>query len=151
MRLIVDIQGFKDEKNTFLPKELAAFDGHRISHYIFKKPYPLDFLSPECHRQAVWLMKNHHCINWNEGFTPHHYFSNIIEKLTEEVEVEFVYVKGVEKAAFVKKYSKKPVIEIDEQPALPIGTPKCFHHSKSTCMCALSNVLYLYDNFFMNE
>lgn len=146
MRLILDFQAFKDERNKFIPKELACYDGEKIVHYVFKQPYPLNFLPPEYHKQAIWLMKNHHCINWNSGFTPLHHFSTIIKQITKDV--EFVYVKGEEKAKYIKKYVDKPIIELDEEPALFLSKPKCFYHSKPLAMCALSNVIYMYNNFF---
>lgn len=149
MRLVLDMQGFKDEHNNFIPKELATYDGIRISHYIFKQPFPLSFLPPDAHNQVVWLMKNHHHINWNSGHTPIHHFSTLIKELTKDA--HFVYVKGNEKANYIRKYCVKPVVEVEEQPTLPKSTPKCFFHSKSPSMCALSNVFYLYNNFFMNE
>lgn len=148
-RLIIDVQGFKDEKNKFIPKELAAFDGYRISHFVFKQPFAFNLLCPESNKQATWLMKYHHCIYWNHGYTPLHYFADIVKKLTEDA--LYVYVKGTEKAEYIKKYSSKPVIELDDQPALQASTPKCAFHSKSPCICALTNVFFMYDNFFMNN
>lgn len=148
MRLIVDLQGFKDG-NKFIPKELATYDGSRISHYIFKQPHPISLLSPKSFKQTVWLMKNHHHIDWNIGFTPLHYFSKIVCELTQDF--QFVYVKGAEKADYIRKYCKNTVIEICEEPILYKSNPKCFFHSKTPSMCALSNVFYLYDNCFMNE
>jgi hypothetical protein len=148
-RLVLDVQGFKDENNKFLPKELAAYDGNKISHFIFKQPFAFNLLSPEMTKQAIWLMKHHHCITWNSGFTPLHSFAPIVKELTAGY--LFVYVKGKEKYNFLKKYSSRPVIELDEQPVITPSTPRCFYHSKSPCICALSNVFFMYENFFMNE
>lgn len=50
----MDIQGFKIENNKFIVKEFAAYDGVRISHYIFKPPFPLKMLSPDLYKQAVY-------------------------------------------------------------------------------------------------
>lgn len=147
--LVLDVQGFKIENNKFIPKELAAYDGTRISHYIFKQPFNLRFLSPDLYKQAVWLMKNHHCLPWNQGYTPVHKFADIVKNLTEKV--DNVYVKGKEKCQYIRKYSLKPVIELDEEPALKPDDPKCFFHSKSPCICALTNVYYLYNYFLMSE
>lgn len=149
MNLILDIQGFKDENNKFIPKELAAYDGDKINHHVFKQPFSMDLLSPEAYNQALWLMKYHHCICWKSGHTPVHHFSTIIKTLTDDF--EFVYVKGREKADYIKKYCNKTIIEIDEQPILVKTAPKCFYHSNSPAMCALSNVFFLYDTFFMNK
>lgn len=149
MRLVLDMQGFKDEYNKYIPKELATYDGNRISHHVFKKPFSLSLLSPESHKKAIWLMKNHHCINWNDGYTPLHHFSAIIKEITSNA--DFVYVKGSEKVEYIKKYCTKQIVELDEQPTLRPSSPKCFFHSKSPSMWALSNVFYMYINFFMNE
>lgn len=149
MRLILDLQGFQDENNKFIPKELAAYDGKRISHYVFRRPFALSLLSPELHANALWVMKNHHCIDWCSGYTPLHFFSSIVKDLTKNA--NYVFVKGSEKAAYIRKYCYNPIIELDEQPKLQLTEPKCFYHSKSPSMCALSNVFYLYEQFIMNE
>ncbi|CAH1107018.1 unnamed protein product [Psylliodes chrysocephalus] len=89
-------------------------------------------LNEEFHRQAIWLMANHHGLNWNHGFTPLHEFHNIIQNVTKNVEA--VYVKGREKAQYIRKYSLAPVFEMDEHPALPKLPPKCPHHLILTCI-----------------
>ncbi|CAH1160039.1 unnamed protein product [Phaedon cochleariae] len=147
MTLVLDVQGFKLEKNKFIVKELAAFDGSKICHYIFKAPFPLDQLSPDLQRQAHWLTENHHCLPWDMGFTPLHLFGKIIMDLTNSSDI--IYVKGFEKANYIRQFIKKLVVEFDEQPTLKMTHPKCFNHSKTQCICALSNVFYLYENFIM--
>lgn len=147
MQLVVDFQGFKLENNKFLVKEFACYDGLRISHYVFKPPFPLRMLSPDLHRQAVWLMNNHHGIDWKAGFTPLHQFGGIVDQLTKGADM--VYVKGREKLDILKKYCTRPVYEFDEHPPLERTQPKCFHHNNDICACALSNVFFLYDNFIM--
>lgn len=149
MNLVMDIQGFKIENNKFITKELAAYDGFHISHHVFKQPFEISLLPPDLHKQAIWLMKNHHCIQWNQGFTPLHKFSDIVKSLTAKCEC--VYVKGEEKMNIIRKYSSKPVIELDEYPALLPDKPQCFFHSKKHCVCALSNAFYLYNRFFMDD
>lgn len=146
-KLVVDIQGFKLENNKFLVKEFAAYDGFHICHYVFKPPFPIRLLSPDLHRQATWLMNNYHFIDWNIGFTPVHQFCNILQSLTKQVDM--VYVKGMEKANYIKKHSLAPVYEFDEQPSLQLMEPKCFYHTSNNCICAISNVYFLYKNFIM--
>ena len=94
-------------------------------------------------------MNNHHCIPWKAGYTPHHKFTEIIKHLTEYVDQ--VYVKGREKSEYLRKYSLSPVIELNEHPSLTADKPSCFYHFKSSCICALNNVHYLYNNFLMIE
>jgi hypothetical protein len=149
MILIIDFQGFKLESNRFIPKELAAYDGCKISHFIFKKPYSFNLLSTSLQKQVDWLINNHHCITWGSGYTPLHNFSNIIQDITKDANL--IYVKGKEKAAYLKKYTSIPIIEIEGKPVLKQDVPRCFYHSKSPSVCALSNVFFIYDNFLMNE
>lgn len=149
MKLVIDIQGFKIENNNLIVKELAAYDGTRLCHYIFKPPFTIKLLPPYLQKQALWLMNNHHCIDWNFGFTPLYQFSDVIKNLTSTVEC--VYVKGKEKADYIRKYSMNPVYELAESPKLQVGRTHCFYHTKESCICALTNVFYLYDNFLMDE
>lgn len=144
--LIIDIQGFVIDKKKFIPKELAAYNGKEISHYIFKAPFSFDMLSPSLQKTAIWLMENHHCLNWKETGTPLHHFEKIIKNICDKADI--IYVKGTEKAKYIRNFTNKPVIELNEQPALQKSKPKCLYHLSDLCMCALSNVYYLFDNFF---
>lgn len=147
MTVIVDVQGFNTSKKTFIPKELAVYDGVHVSHYIFKAPFSIHNLSTEFKQQVFWLINNHHCIDWNEGFTPLFMFPQIIQRLTKDA--DSISVKGCEKATYIKKFVSKPVIEFREQPALTSSIPCCFYHLKSPSICALSNVYFLYETFVM--
>lgn len=147
MFVVVDVQCFKMAENKFLPKELAAYDGHGVSHYIFRPPFPFSTLPQNFQEQANWLMNNHHCIHWDEGFTPVHMFPKILQRLVRHADV--VYVKGHEKTTFLRNYIKQRVIKIEERPALSASTPYCMHHLKSPCYCALSNVYHLHQHYVM--
>lgn len=147
MFVILDVQGFKISETTFSPKELAAYDGRSVSHFVFRAPFPFCALPQHLQQQANWLMNNHHCINWDEGFTPVHLFPKILQRLVRDAHI--VYVKGYEKAQFIRSHTKKHIIEIEEQPALSVSTPSCMHHSTSLCYCALSNVYHLYQHYIM--
>lgn len=147
MRLVVDIQGFKRENNQFIVKEFACYDGKRFGHYVFKSPFPFEMLPPDLQRQATWLMKNHHRLRWNDGFTPLHKFGSILEYYTRAADM--VYIKGHEKFMFIKKFCSVPLCELDEQPSLKMTSPKCFYHNNNIGVCALSNVFNLYEAFIM--
>lgn len=150
MSVVIDLQGFKIENNHFIVKEFAAYDGNKLSHFVFKPPFRMDRLPPHLQKQVVWLTENHHAIKWKDGFVPLHKFFDILHYITDKY--DRVYVKGKEKAEYVKKLLlSKPVIELDEQPSLQQGEPNCLFHSKMFCMCALTNVFYLYDKFLMKE
>lgn len=147
MIVVADIQGFKISDKDFSPKELAVYDGKRISHYIFRAPFPFDKLPVHLQNQATWLMHNHHCIHWNEGFTPVFLFPKIIKRLLRDATA--VYVKGTEKAKYFKNFTSKTIIEFDLQPSLNTTSPSCIYHLHSVCICALSNVYQLYQSHAM--
>lgn len=147
MNLVIDVQGFKREDNKFIVKEFAAYDGKRISHVIFKPPFPFDMLSLDLQQQAHWLTNHHHGITWESGSTHFHLFKKTIEDITSPA--DRVYVKGREKAIYIRKFTTTPVIELDEHPSLVKMEPNCFYHTLKDCVCALSNVFYLYENFIM--
>lgn len=147
MFIIVDVQGFKTSDKTFSPKELATYDGRMVSHHIFRAPFPFNTLPKHLQQQANWLANNHHCIEWDEGFTPAFLFPKVLQRLVQDANV--VYVKGPEKTKFLRNYTNKHIIEIEEHPALPKSQPSCMHHGKSHCYCALSNVYHLYEHYVM--
>lgn len=147
MKLIVDVQGFKTSDKTFTPKELAAYDGAAMSHYIFKSPFTFVSLPPHLQHQARWLMTHHHCILWDEGFTPAFLFPAVFRNLLRGVTE--IYVKGREKAEFLRRYTNIPIVEVEEQPALSPTRPSCLHHSSPVCYCALSNVYHIYNHYIM--
>lgn len=148
MPLVLDVQGFMTAGKTFTPKELAVYDGTAIAHYVFRAPFAFRYLPEHLQHQATWLMNNHHCINWSEGFTPVNLFPHILSRLLQEADL--VYVKGREKADFIRKHTKKQVVEIEEKPALSATHVSCIHHSRSICYCALSNVYQLYKLYVMD-
>ncbi|CAH2019347.1 unnamed protein product [Acanthoscelides obtectus] len=80
----------------------------------FKAPFPWDLLPPPLKIQAKWLTDNYHGISWNSGFTPLHKFGNIIKHIADGA--DRIYVKGREKAAYLRNFTSKPIIELEEQP-----------------------------------
>lgn len=143
------MQGFKCENNKFIVKELAAFDGSKTCHYLFKSPFSFDCLPKEYQKQANWVSAHHHGIEWNQGYTPFYQFPNIIKHITKNVQT--VYVKGTEKANFIRRYTTACVMELPESPRLAPADASCFYHNKDICSCALSNTYFLYNNFVMVE
>lgn len=147
MSLVVDVQFFKTSDKTKTPKELAIFDGLHMSHFVFKPPYQYNLLPEHLKKEADWIVKYHHGIRWEDGHTPLYLFENILKWHVRNA--KDVYVKGKEKADFLRKILNQTVIELPEQPRLNSMEPMCLYHSTSPCFCALSNVYYLYNDFFM--
>ena len=62
----VDLQGFI-VSNKFIVKEVAVLRGNVLAHYIFQNPMPWHLLTRFEQRQALWLMTNHHELEWKDG------------------------------------------------------------------------------------
>lgn len=141
MNAIVDIQLFKVDDEQYIIKELAVIQNKKIAHFIFKPPYPFENLALKYKKQAKWLMRYHHCIKWNEGEIEFEQFKNILNKCTSNAET--IYVKGREKAAYLRKVLDKKIVELPESPSLKLSTPSCLFHSSERCRCSLRTAKFL--------
>lgn len=145
MVLIIDFQGFKIENNEFVVKELAAYDGYRVSHYVFERPFDFKYLPRKYQKQSIWLSRHYHGIDWVAGDIPLSKLDEILNRLSNDESQ--IYIKGREKANYLRRFINKPLLELDEQPRLIKGSPMCFYHTKANCVCSLFNVYYLYECF----
>lgn len=144
--VIVDLQFFKTSAKEL--KELAIYDGSQVAHYIFKPPYPFKMLAPTFQTQAKWLMDHHHSIPWDVGFVPTHLCSEILRHLLQNVDM--VFVKGKEKADYVRKIISGNVFELsEEKTCLQRMKPSCLYHTSDLAICALTNCYYLYNIYMM--
>jgi hypothetical protein len=149
MSLVVDVLGFRREHNKFVVKEFAAYDGKRISHFVFKPPFPFDMLSLDLQLQANCLTQQYHGIEWESGSTHFHLFNKTFKDVAASA--DRIYVTDREKANYIRKFTSTPVYELGEYSPLLPNEAKCFYHKFEHCMCALSNVFYLYHHFIMQE
>lgn len=143
--IVLDAQGFTINKR-FIIKELAAYDGKKTAHFLFKPPFSLDFLDTDELKQVHWLENNYHGLSWSSGFIHLEELSKILRNLTRQEDK--VYVKGNMKVNFFRKYLGDKVLEFpaEEQPSLEKFLPKpdCYGHNLTFAHCGLSNVLLLY-------
>lgn len=113
-KYIVDFQGFSYEK-SFIIKELAIVDvddEDQTWHYMVLPPFDLSFLSEEELKKVHWLQKHHHKIEWNDGFLEYHELFPILRHIFKDVGV--LYVKGSERAEFLRKITGNYVVDLDE-------------------------------------
>lgn len=100
MEAVVELQGFKDNYNRFIVKELAVVSDGLRCQVIFKPPYDLRQLNDKMYRTAQWLTRHYHRIKWEEGNVE--YDENLIRNLCNPFNV--VYTKGTEKAKFLREF-----------------------------------------------
>lgn len=150
---LIDLQGFKDDRNEFIIKEIAIMNIKNCEylHWFVKQPYPINKLSPALIRQANYVSKFYHGIPYNYGNIP---FYVIKKKLKEIISYNLVLVKGSEKRDFLQRIFKKAKIEdLSDIPSLKKLKPRfnnyycSFHSSNQLCLffsCALNNVYNIY-------
>lgn len=164
MTVIVDIQGFKDNENKLIPKEVCVMstvtgtEKYQIfGQWIVSPLYPLSKLSRNKRRECGWLTRNHHGIKWNEEGTS---WDIVVKNLQEIARFsDSVATRGVIKVRLLEEILSQEIInleEIDECPPFvefASNEPVCYFHSSSDkkTICALSNVIKLTDWWNKNQ
>lgn len=67
MEAAVEFQGFKDNHNRFIVKELAVVSKYLKSQIIFQAPFSKSLLNSKMTRTANWLSSSFHNIDWSDG------------------------------------------------------------------------------------
>lgn len=138
-KCVVEFQGFRDNQDKFIIKELAIFDTstYVVNYFLFKPPFPFQKLNNKSARCNTWLTKNLHYIRWNEGFTQYKELNNIMRHYCQQYDE--IYTSGDEKSRWIKKYCTSKVIDIPlnkdfgtDLNGLCIGV-KCLKHKTGNC------------------
>lgn len=149
--VIIDVQGFKDDFNKFIVKELAVSLSETENYnYFIASPFDFNKLSPSLQKQSKWLTKNFHKIAWTYGSEN---LKNVLKSIQISTSTaDLIYVKGIEKQKWVSELLKTNIIiENIENIDCPNFTIlyKTYQSiiDKSTCIhstnCALKNVICL--------
>lgn len=153
---IVDFQGFGVFNKDFILKELAILNNGYHHHFIVTPPCNLSVLPLSLKKQAYWLYNNYHSLSWNGGSIN---FTEVKTSLRNNIRNGTVYVKGVEKAQWLREILNNENVEVKnvedffscpnlkELKRIYPDQIKCQSHAKC---CALQNV-YLLSKFLMNE
>lgn len=146
-KIFVDLQGFKFKSNVFIAKEVAVvFNSKEYVNFIIKSPFSINFLTMEQQKQAKWLIKNFHHINWNDGYVS---YSSVCNFLKVNLKYSNIYVKGLEKKKWLENILGQEVFNIEDFGCinfrqLEVKYPKtvrCSYHTGG--VCALKNALLL--------
>ena len=74
--------------------------GTVLAHYIFRSPVPWHLLTKSEKSQVLWLMANHHGLQWEDGIVAYSMAKRLITTAVVEDDDEMpctVYVKGRQK------------------------------------------------------
>lgn len=143
--VVVDFQGFKDEKNNFIVKELAVGgidESQKVfySRFLFKSPYPFHHLPRRIQIANQWVSRNYHGLRWDEGNEDYERLQYILQSTTGYRQV--VLCKGAEKSDFLSRMINREVINMDgvitrRFSKLPVQGSPC-HHGRN---CAVDNLI----------
>lgn len=111
-RCVIEFQGFRNNANNFIIKELVIYDVTTgvINYFLFKPPFPFNYLNRKASRTTEWLSQNFHHIDWNEGFTSYKELNKIMRHYCDQYDV--IYTSGIEKTQFIRRYASDRVRNI---------------------------------------
>lgn len=110
-RAVVDFQGFKDNENNFIIKELAIQkfnfleEINKMNHYLFLPPFNFNDLPFNQRKQTFWNQFNHHGFRWSDGIVKYNIIHELFYNLAETCNI--IYVKGIEEEMILNKIFKK--------------------------------------------
>lgn len=102
--LIIDFQGFRDNRHEYVIKELAYVKlkgNNHVSNYCFLAPIAFETLLPHIKRENRWIEKHLLHLSWYSGRTPYSSLQNVLYGATKDI--THLYVKGIEKVSYLKK------------------------------------------------
>jgi len=146
MEFILDFQGFKDEKNDFIIKELAILstDGEKYELHLFQPPHAFNQLSKDLQKQVIWLEKQFHGLYWSSGHRDYRELKDVFRGIDLS---GTIYVKGVEKQRYAVKLLSDfnvnvinledigcPSLSVLKQQINPAVLKPCsFNHNSNNC------------------
>lgn len=145
--IFIDLQGFKSTSNRFIVKELAiVFNKNEYINFFVKPPFDFECLSIKRQREANWLTKNHHHINWNYGSVT---YQSVCKFLKTNTRHSIVYTKGEEKKKWLEEMIHRTIFNIEDIGCISFKKienkyPECIYcNYHSHGVCALRNAFLI--------
>lgn len=154
----IDIQGYPC-LGSFIPKELAIYDGVRFCSVLFKPPYCKQLLKEEDLKIVAYLESQYHGLLWDTGFIDLNEFQNVLLDMLKLYTNPKILIKGDLKYNLIKKFVD-PIsiikIPLKSDPKLSKfkKQPKCCNHrSFGVWHCALNNakLVHNFRYYFLND
>jgi len=93
MDIVIDVQGFRNVDEKFIPKEVAI--NVIIGHCIMMSPFSL---SKRVRRENNWLSRNYQA-EWFDGETNHKYFTLQLHEIIRQA--RYMYQRAKKKKTYV--------------------------------------------------
>lgn len=150
---VVDIQSFTVNNRQYVPKELAIKIGCTMNYFLFKPPQSYQSLEISSRKTVHYAEQNCHGLRYSSGYIDLQDLNMILQ---ENLNVDFIYVRGHEKYNFLvnKMFELSipaTVVNIEvyddtsyDPPKLHTATPACMNHLHKSVMCAINNCDVIY-------
>lgn len=155
MDYIVDMEGFKQEENECVLKELAILPVSRsddVRVFLFKPPFPWRRLTQKCKHENLWYKHFYHGLNWKSGKYSYDQIYHILRENLSDAST--VFVNGKIRKEWLKRFRLDvAVVDITELGYLNFHPPRtvtvCPNHNGycKKIVCALHTVK-LMEKFF---
>lgn len=150
-RAFVDVQGFKNNSNKFILKEIAVLTNNSSFHDVIRSPFSIEHLNAKQKKQTKWLTNNYHGIDWNDGTLSMTKLRKIIEPMLHQ---KVIFVNGSEKIQWIRfilgdKKNRIKILDLNcvNQTRKYKNKRICKKHSIENFCCALENVIVLAEYF----
>jgi len=153
MDIVIDIQGFRDVEENFIPKEVAvlAINAAITGHWIMTSPCPFEDLPVRAKRENNWLTRNYHGIEWFDGDVNSTNFTIHLRDITRHA--RYIYTRGQEKTRYLSNLLSRNVYNLEgispafkNLPDFEDRGQRCTHHgfrASAESHCALRNAYKL--------
>ena len=138
--VVLDVEGFRHRKEKFIVKEFfkGIVTGICAEEYLdcvsFLPPTSYSELTTQQKQSFSWLSRNLHDIDWDIGYYPYIFLTQIIQSVHLRSPGAIFYAKGAEKVKFLSELLECPVIDLNslECPSISVNyfTQNCQNHSK---------------------
>lgn len=154
--VIMDIQFIQGNHGQYFAKELAILKHETVEPMIFyfKPPYPENELDEKTKWRQKFTYKNINGLKWNDGGIDYNNISQILSIYTNSI----IYVKGLQKANFIKNYIDKlstNIIDLEDIPNLQklkkFQISCKVHGGLLALRCAAQNCINIYLYMLINK
>lgn len=148
--VVVDVQGFVDSRERFVPKEIAvaALNNSMQAHWLISPCCKFSELPLRTKITNEWLTRNHHGLEWGGGDLTREQSDKALREIVRPYEK--IYVRGSQKAWYLGKTLLREIVNLEYiTPGfkeLLSNEDRCAYHSyprKTKFSCATAHVLTL--------
>lgn len=113
MDIAIDIQGFRDLGEKFIPKEIAVvgIESTIIGHWIITPPCAFEELPESSKQENNWLSQYYHGIEWFDGEAD---LKRVVTQLREIARrTRHIYTRGAEKAVYLQHILSRNISNLE--------------------------------------